>query len=517
MVDGSHKRMDEIEVGDVILANDGNGIVPRAVSHLFEPNEKELFEITLQSGRILKCSADHDVLGWAPQHGHKKKKRRPVFKRMGDWNVGEYLATHLGYSGYQQTLLNLDEVRLAAYMIGDGSCGEKTLQSGKIGFTNNREDILEDFCGILDSMHIPYYMEDKANNTAKTVCITGIKVKNCGISDILERYQVLGKLSYEKKIPDIIRTASKKSQREFIRALYSTDGWASHCKVGKNVQAEIGYCTTSEQLALGLQDLLSSFGIVSKIQTRDKRHGAYANARTQYIVKIRSFYYVLRFLAGIGFINGKEKECEELFHLVQYAERPKDYKAVVGNIYLDKIKSIESIGTQKCYDISIDQTHNFFANGICVHNSADRIYLDEVDYMGDEAIVAIMAIMLDSPDTTVWGSSTPTGKREMFFRWCTDKKLNWEQFHYPASMSPTWSKEIEFEFRNTCTEQEYLHEYEAEFGEEVVGVFQHTHIEKCLKHYWYTKGKHYNEEGEYISHPGIAGEWNPKNIYGPGS
>ena len=33
--------------------------------------------------------------------------------------------------------------------------------------------------------------------------------------------------------------------------------------------------------------------------------------------------------------------------------------------------SKESVGMHRVYDIVLDQYHNFFANGICVHNCSD--------------------------------------------------------------------------------------------------------------------------------------------------
>jgi len=148
--------------------------------------------------------------------------------------------------------------------------------------------------------------------------------------------------------------------------------------------------------------------------------------------------------------------------------------------------------------------------------SANRIYLDEVDYMGDEAIVAVMAIILTSPDTTIWGSSTPTGKRESFYNWCTNRSLGFREFHYSACEVPSWNAEMEYFLKNTTTEHEYEHEYLAEFGEEVVGVFQNSHVDKCLRDYHYTKGTYYNSDGKKLQHSGIAGEYNPNNIYGIG-
>jgi hypothetical protein len=62
--------------------------------------------------------------------------------------------------------------------------------------------------------------------------------------------------------------------------------------------------------------------------------------------------------------------------------------------------------------------------------NADILILDEVDYMGEEAIQTIQAIAATSRKTRLIISSTPTGKREYFYEACTNKNLGFEEFHF---------------------------------------------------------------------------------------
>ena len=128
--------------------------------------------------------------------------------------------------------------------------------------------------------------------------------------------------------------------------------------------------------------------------------------------------------------------------------------------------------------------------------SADDLYLDEVDYMGDEAIQSIMAIVATKQDTRFVISSTPTGRREFFYNACTNKTLGYEEFHFASNVSPEWisieqakerglplHKSQEYLFRNSNPEHIYQHEYEAEFGEEAQGVFKHEFLDRSLISY----------------------------------
>lgn len=126
--------------------------------------------------------------------------------------------------------------------------------------------------------------------------------------------------------------------------------------------------------------------------------------------------------------------------------------------------------------------------------SAHDIYLDEADYLGEEALEAINALFLTSSDTSLCASSTPTGRRETFWTWCSkSKELGFSHFHYPSSVSPVWvsiedakkrniplSESTEYLYRNIYSEAKYLHEFEAEFGNEEQGVFKSIYIDNNI-------------------------------------
>ena len=125
--------------------------------------------------------------------------------------------------------------------------------------------------------------------------------------------------------------------------------------------------------------------------------------------------------------------------------------------------------------------------------NADILILDEVDYMGEEAIQTIQAIAATSKKSRIIISSTPSGKREYFYEACTNKLLGFKEFHFPSSKNPEWvsiaqarkdglplHNSQEYLFRNTTPEYDYKHEYEAEFGEETQGVFKHRYIDSSL-------------------------------------
>ena len=153
---------------------------------------------------------------------------------------------------------------------------------------------------------------------------------------------------------------------------------------------------------------------------------------------------------------------------------------------------------------------------------AHMILIDEADYLSPSDFEVILAIQASRPDVLIWASSTPTGKREMFWRFCTDKDLGYKEFHFPSSVSPSWNEQTERLERAQYSEAGYKHEFEAEFGDVAEGVFLRKHVDASLQDYdfnkvrrnpdsLYTMGVDWNTAGNGTCI--IITEWN-KNLNG---
>lgn len=119
---------------------------------------------------------------------------------------------------------------------------------------------------------------------------------------------------------------------------------------------------------------------------------------------------------------------------------------------------------------------------------AHRIYLDEADYLQQGDLNAIQAILLTAPETRLWASSTPTGRRDHFYKWCKSTPT-YKEFHYPSMVLPHW-EQVEDEIRaDIDTELAWTHEILADFGEQKEGVYQHTYIEQAKFDYKYESMK----------------------------
>lgn len=123
---------------------------------------------------------------------------------------------------------------------------------------------------------------------------------------------------------------------------------------------------------------------------------------------------------------------------------------------------------------------------------ANLIVLDEMDYMGEDDLDAIYVMLMDTqegkPPKKLIAASTPTGRREKFYHWSRSDRF--QEFWFPSYVIPTFSKAMEEEFHEEYDEMGYRHEVEADWGEDVEGVYPRKYIDRAFKEDWtYHEGR----------------------------
>ena len=114
---------------------------------------------------------------------------------------------------------------------------------------------------------------------------------------------------------------------------------------------------------------------------------------------------------------------------------------------------------------------------------ANFIVLDEADYLADDDLEAILAILASHPNCGLWASSTPTGKHNKYYQWAVQKDLGFKEFHYISQESPSWTDDVEDFYKGTYDKVTYEHEFLAEFGIQEKGVFRNDLIDASLRNY----------------------------------
>lgn len=128
--------------------------------------------------------------------------------------------------------------------------------------------------------------------------------------------------------------------------------------------------------------------------------------------------------------------------------------------------------------------------------------------MSDADFDTISAIALEAPKRIgIMIASTPTGKRGMFYKTCVELKFNqdeqlqpkytregylynpkdydretsegWKEFYFPTMVNPEWNPSMENELKKQFSQVAYEHEVLAEFGSEMIGVFNKDMIDEA--------------------------------------
>jgi hypothetical protein len=131
---------------------------------------------------------------------------------------------------------------------------------------------------------------------------------------------------------------------------------------------------------------------------------------------------------------------------------------------------------------------------------ADIIYIDEMDYLSDDAATAIMPLLSDpqrrGEPVRFVGSSTPSGKEGTFFRLCGDSY--YREFLIPSTYRPDWTEKMEAECRALAkTQRNYVQEYLAEWGAKSDGVFRRNDVIAAMKPYRYDGVEGVYEQAEW--------------------
>jgi Fe-S cluster assembly scaffold protein SufB/intein/homing endonuclease len=157
-----------------------------------------------------------------------------------------------------------------------------------------------------------------------------------------------GRYAKFKKIPLWIYTLSLEERLAFIRGIIESDGYLRKNKKGEITQIII--VSSNKKLLKDLKLLAISCGLKPlKISSYIRLRKIYKNKKKIY----RSYYLYFNFNQNAVIFN-------EIFMDNLYKK---------DGLEFIKINSIKKIGLKKVYDLEIDKTSNFYANGILVHNS----------------------------------------------------------------------------------------------------------------------------------------------------
>lgn len=409
MADGTLKPIEDVKVGDRVISYNEDTFSPQNVLNVWNNGTKEVVEVVSTDGLSVKCTKDHKFLtqdGW--------KQASELTNEDFIYTPKNIICDDDGLKSNQK-LSNLQYWFIGA-LIGDGSIGQKW----NLSFTNSEKCIIDKCIEALSefSRECKYNVgEYPGKEVEKVYSLRVLDSSRHTMFNVLEKYG-LRCTSKSKHIPDeIMRMNPTEKLASFISGLFNTDG-------GYNAKrTSIEYYTISHILIQQLRTLLLKFGIYSKITSSIVKGYGY-KSYTLFIKGKKNLELFSNFF--LPFIVGnKEKDfrniidscgenlayllprkcrdeisgwCEkrnisvrQLYKkcglseiklsskykfnannakvMTEYCYAPYTYSVLNGDFMLVPVVCVNDIKeTTEVYDIEVENTHNFLANNMVVHN-----------------------------------------------------------------------------------------------------------------------------------------------------
>lgn len=339
------KLFKDLQVGDAVFAKDGS--ITKIIGIPFD-GEDECYELTLKDGRKIIAGQDHEWL--VIKHGSKRGEFITTTKEMLKDYVRERKISDRNPSGkeyiyripvngcvdFSKQNIDLDPYTLGI-IIGNGSC--TSCSKNKIQITINKVDY-----EVLKH-NIPYNISELKEGKHISLEFENIK-------DVLIKYNLYGKYSYNKSIPKEYLFNDKETRLELLKGLIDSDGTVTKSR------GTPSYNTTSEQLADDVCFLARSLGYNCK---KSKKENVGYKDKDGNFVHCRDCYNV--YIYTDENISKLDRKNEKIVSRISKYQRSKiDYTTIID---------IKYVGRRKCKCITVEHKDHCFLAGdfIVTHNS----------------------------------------------------------------------------------------------------------------------------------------------------
>ena len=431
--DGAVRRLEDVvrdRCGTLMTLNDRWRFEPADPSAFVDDGIKPVFEVKTRLGRKVVTTLSHPFLtidGWKP---------------LGEIKPGDHVAVPRRLEVFGTESIGDDKAKILGYLLGDGS-----LDGPCARFTNTNPRLQADFATASEEFGRPSVQADvRPTQTIGALALVNTDLAPDGnaLMNWMESLCLKGATAREKFVPDVVFRLQREEIACFLNRLFATDGWACVLATG---QAQLGSSTVSERLARQVQHLLLRFGVVASLRARKMRYRD--GFRDAWQLNITERSSILAFIDGIGMF-GKEAAIAKVRQACA-SRRDKAFRDVVpagvwrlidgargdepwqtirsrmsasGNlhagrpmsrrrlstfaealdsqslrdlassdVYWDTVESIEPAGVAQVYDLTVDGTHNFVANDVCVHNTA--FCLNIAEYAAGECNVGVAIFSME--------------------------------------------------------------------------------------------------------------------------
>jgi ribonucleotide reductase alpha subunit len=346
----------------------------------------EIVELRFSDGSRLRCTPGHRIWtanrGWV--HARDLTGRDQVARSiqhaprpMADPYIP---AEALLAARYEKSRKPLQlpakwDVELAHYLgwlVGDGSIGARDNEAVTVyGTASEQQTVLPRHHALL--IQITGFESKPSLQQNGTV---QLRVTRRAFGGFLRRLGVSGGRAPEKSVPHAILEAPEEALIAFLQGLFDADG----CVVNQQANGTryVGLGSRSEELLIGVQELLASLGIASRIYRTGVKTASFRYTRkdgSEAVYGSSGPSYDLRITAGgirefhrlVGFsLPVKQAKLDQVVATTSFYEVDRTVRMV----------SRESVGYETTYNLTEPRNHSYIVGGTVVANCSEYVHLD---------------------------------------------------------------------------------------------------------------------------------------------
>src|SRR6202521_4188541 len=258
------------------------------------------------------------------------------------------------------------------WMVGDGFVSEQLEVAGTVyGSAEDQEQVLPVHRALVTAMHSGF--ESRISMQAN-----GTQQLRIGRKAFARYFSALGLSTgraAHKVVPWTLFQAPPDIAAAFLRGLFDADGCA---RDGGDKGRYVGLGSRSEELVRGVQRLLTTFGIVSRIYRTKKKGDSFSYTRKDgqtvtygaqawaYDLRITG-RYMQRFASDIGFsLKSKQAKLESMMSFEQY-----------NTDRTGRLVDRSSDGVELTYNLTEPRNHSYVVNGLVVANCSEFVFVDD--------------------------------------------------------------------------------------------------------------------------------------------
>jgi ribonucleoside-diphosphate reductase alpha chain len=374
----------EIYTNDVTANDDPSDriVATRPVRYMVT-GTNEILELRFSDGSRIRCTPKHRVWtanrGWAhaedlgPQDRVVRSFHHAARPLADQALPAEALSRARSVRGRMLPLAEKWDVDLAHYLgwlVGDGcltNAGAVTVYGNQI----EQDSMLPRHAAVLNRLTGHDRKPSvQANGTLQ------LRAMNASLRDLLAGLGVNQARSSGKVLPESIFQAPDEIAAAFLRGLFDADG----CVVNQAAKGTryVGLGSRSEELLLGVQELLASMGIAARIYRtgtktdsfsytrRDGTTATYGSDGPSFDLRV-SGRHMNSFLTTIGFDHALK--AAKLASLLSAHEFYRVNETV-------RLISRESKGFETTYNLTEPRNHSYIVSGMVVANCSEYLHLD---------------------------------------------------------------------------------------------------------------------------------------------